>query len=72
MSVKATIVAASVSLGVLIVGFGTILVSEHGEIRADIRQIQTTLTEIGQRVSHIEGRLAIPLESGAPEDGAQE
>lgn len=72
MSVKATIVAASISLGVLIVGLGAILVSEHGEIRADIRQMQTTLTEIGQRVSHIEGRLGIPLESGASEDGAQE
>ena len=73
MSAKATIVATGVSLGILIVGLivglGTILMSDHSEMRADIRQIQTTLADIGHRVAHIEGRLSVPLESEPLEDG---
>ena len=79
MSEKVTIVATGASLGILIVGLGAILVSDHGKIRADIREIrgdiqrvQTALTEIGQRVAHIEGRLEIPLDSEPTEDGVQE
>lgn len=61
------IIGVGVSIATLIVGLGALMVTAHAGINARLDAMQAELTDIGQRVAYIEGRLDIQL----PEDERQ-
>ena len=51
------IIGVGVSISTLIVGLGALMVTAHAGINARLDAMQVELTDIGQRVAYIEGRL---------------
>ena len=53
------IIGVGISIATLIVGLGALLMTAHAGINSRLDAMQIELSDIGQRIAYIEGRLDV-------------